>query len=146
MKIDLHTHTKKCKSGDAPTRDIAPTDFCEIVMSTEVGIIAITNHNVFDIGQFKEIEDGLKEGVQVWPGIELDVIEQGSRGHLLVIVSPTMAADFSAVVDQLTSNSTPDDFATTISEIIQNFDSLEPLYVAHYQQKNQTSQMWLLKL
>ena len=135
MKIDLHTHTKKCKSGDAPTREIAPSEFCEILTSTDVGIIAITNHNVFDLTQFKEIEDGLGEGVQVWPGIELDVVEQGARGHLLVIVSPTRAAEFSELVDQLTSNSTPDEFTTSISAIIQSFDSLEPLYVAHYQQK-----------
>jgi len=135
MKIDLHTHTKKCKSGDAPTREISPAEFCEILTSTDVGIIAITNHNVFDLIQFKEIEDGLGEGVQVWPGIELDVVEQGSRGHLLVIVSPTRAAEFSELVDQLTSNSTPDEFTTSISAIIQSFDSLEPLYVAHYQQK-----------
>lgn len=135
MKIDLHTHTKKCKSGDAHTREIAPADFCEILTSTDVGIIAITNHNVFDLTQFKEIEDRIRESVQVWPGIELDVIEQGSRGHLIVIVSPTKAAEFSEVVDRLTSNSTPDEFTTSISEIIQSFDSLKPLYVAHYQQK-----------
>lgn len=135
MKIDLHTHTKKCKSGDAKTREITPADFCEIITSTEVGIIAITNHNVFDLPQFKEIEDSLIEGVQVWPGIELDVIEDGSRGHLLVIVSPTRAAEFSEVVEKLTSNSTSDEFATNISEILQSFDSLKPLYVAHYKQK-----------
>ncbi len=82
MKIDLHTHTKKCKSGDAHTREIAPADFCEILTSTEVGIITITNHNVFDLIQYQEIEDGLPEGVQAWPGIELDVIEQGSLGAL----------------------------------------------------------------
>lgn len=135
MKIDLHTHTKKCKSGDAQTRAITPADFCEILTSTEVGIIAITNHNIFDLTQFREITDGLREGVQVWPGIELDVIEQGTRGHLLVIVSPTKAAEFSEIVEKLTSNSTPDDFTTTISEILQSFDPLEPLYVAHYKQK-----------
>jgi ABC-type cobalamin/Fe3+-siderophores transport system ATPase subunit len=135
MKIDLHTHTKKCKSGDAHTRAIAPADFCEILTSTEVGILAITNHNVFDLTQFKEIEDGLSGSVQVWPGVELDVIEDGSRGHLLVIVSPTRAAEFSESVNQLTSGSTPDDFTTTISEILKVFDPLEPLYVAHYKQK-----------
>ncbi|MDE3022813.1 MAG: hypothetical protein KGI54_13310 [Pseudomonadota bacterium] len=135
MKIDLHTHTKKCKSGDAPTREITPNYFCEILASTEVGIIAITNHNVFDLAQFREIEDGLKGGVQVWPGIELDVIEQGSRGHLLVIVSPTKAATFSDVVEKLTLNSTPGNFTTTIGSILQSFEPLKPLYVAHYKQK-----------
>jgi hypothetical protein len=27
MKTDLHAHMKKCKSGDAPVREIAPADF-----------------------------------------------------------------------------------------------------------------------
>ena len=49
MKIDIHAHTKKSKSGDAPTREITPKDFCETIQSTDVGIIAITNHNVFDL-------------------------------------------------------------------------------------------------
>ena len=52
MKIDIHTHTKKCKSGDAPTREISPENFCEAILSTEVRIIAITNHNVFDLDQY----------------------------------------------------------------------------------------------
>ena len=135
MKIDLHTHTKKCKSGDAPTREIAAAEFCEILASTEVGIIAITNHNVFDLKQFKEIETGLGGDVQVWPGIELDVIEDGSRGHLLVIVSPSSAAEFSDAVSKLSAGVTPDDFDTTINEVLENFDSLGALYVAHYKQK-----------
>lgn len=135
MKIDLHTHTKKCKSGDAPSREITPVEFCEIIGATDVGIIAITNHNCFDFPQFKEIEEGLNDGLQVWPGIELDVIEDGSRGHLLVIVSPARSSEFQRAVDKLTSRSFPDDFTTTISEILQSFDILDPLYVAHYKQK-----------
>lgn len=71
MKIDIHTHTKKCKSGDAPTREIAPADFCETIQSTEVGIIVITNHNVFDLDQFTEIVDIMGDDVRVWPGVEL---------------------------------------------------------------------------
>lgn len=30
MKIDIHTHTKKCKSGDAITREIDAQDLCEV--------------------------------------------------------------------------------------------------------------------
>lgn len=63
MKIDIHTHTKKCKTGDAPSRAISAADFCETILSTEVGIIAITNHNVFDSEQFKEIKAGLTQDV-----------------------------------------------------------------------------------
>ena len=135
MKIDIHTHTKKCKSGDAPTREISPDEFCEAVKSTDVGIIAITNHNVFDLEQYSEIRNAIGEDAQVWPGIELDIIADGSRGHLLVIVSPEKAAEFAGVVTELTDGSTPDTFTTTIDEVIEELDDLAPLYVAHYKQK-----------
>ena len=135
MKIDIHTHTKTCKSGDAPTREISPADFCETILSTEVRIIAITNHNVFDLHQYKEMADGLGQETQVWPGVELDVLEDGLRGHLLVIVSPTRAQEFSDVVDELTKDSSPESFAATIDQVLEKFDSFKPLYVAHYKQK-----------
>lgn len=135
MKIDIHTHTRKCKSGDAPTREINPEDFCETVRSTDVGIIAITNHNVFDIVQFTEIVDLIAGDVQVWPGIELDVIEEGTRGHLLVIVSPSKASEFAETISLITARSTPDNFTTTIDQVIEELDSLGPIYVAHYKQK-----------
>ena len=135
MKIDIHTHTKKCKSGDAPTREISPADLCETILSTEVRIIAVTNHNVFDLEQFDEIQTGLSEDAQVWPGIELDILEGESRGHLLVIVSPRLARKFSAATEELTKGSNPDTFSVTIESVLSNFDSFNPLYVAHYKQK-----------
>jgi len=135
MKIDIHTHTKQCKSGDAPSREIAATDFCEAVRATEVGIIAITNHNVFDLDQFEEILEEMDGDAQVWPGIELDVVDDGARGHLLVIVSPDKASEFSSVVDEISDGATPDKFEITIEEVLEQFDELGPLYVAHYKQK-----------
>jgi predicted metal-dependent phosphoesterase TrpH len=135
MKIDIHTHTKRCKSGDAPTREIVSADFCEAVRATEVGIIAVTNHNVFDLNQFEEILEEMDGDAQVWPGIELDVVDEGARGHLLVIASPEKANEFSATVDKITEDSTPDNFETTIEEVLEQFDALGPLYVGHYKQK-----------
>ena len=133
MKIDIHTHTKKCKSGDAPTREISAQDFCEVLASTDVGIIAITNHNVFDLAQFCQIESLIDGDLQVWPGVELDVVDgSGSRGHLLVVVSPRLSKQFDSAVSQITKNSTPDDFTATIEEVVREFDDLKPIYVAHY--------------
>ena len=134
MKIDIHTHTKKCKSGDAYTREIAPKKFCEAVLATDVGVIAITNHNCFDIVQFQQIQVGMGS-VQVWPGVELDIVEDGSRGHLLVIVSPTMTGKFSDVVKSITDGSSPDAFTVSIEQVLSCFDAMKPLYVAHYKQK-----------
>lgn len=145
MKIDIHTHTKRCKSGDAPTREISPADFCETILSTEVRIVAITNHNVFDLAQFKEIESRLGEDVQVWSGVELDVLYAESRGHLLVIVSPRLANEFSSAVEGLTKGCSPDDFTVAIDDVLTTFDALDPLYVAHYKQKKPSLSDEILK-
>ena len=82
MKIDIHTHTRKCKSGDAQTREISPEDFCDAILSTEVGVVAITNHNVFDLPQFQAIQARIGTDAQVWPGVELDVYDDQGKGHL----------------------------------------------------------------
>jgi predicted metal-dependent phosphoesterase TrpH len=88
MKIDIHVHTKKTKQGDAETREIEADRFHEIISSTEVKIIAITNHNVFDIEQYRKFVTEVGDDFQIWPGVELDVIKDDRRGHLIVIVSP----------------------------------------------------------
>lgn len=135
MKIDIHTHTRKCKSGDAPTREISPEDFCDTILSTEVRVIAVTNHNVFDLSQFQAIQARIGSEAQVWPGVELDVHDEQSKGHLLVITSPKFATQFSAAVTALTKGYTPDSFRVTIPDVLSTFDAMEPLYVAHYKQK-----------
>jgi len=135
VRIDIHTHTARCKSGDAPTREISAPDFCEKILSTDVGIVAITNHNFFDLEQYRVIERGLGASAQVWPGVELDIVEEGVRGHLIVIVSPARSEDFSAAVTALTGGSTPDGFFGTIEQVLAHFEPLEPIYVAHYRQK-----------
>lgn len=135
MKIDIHTHTRKCKTGDAPTREISPESFCEAILSTEVGVVAITNHNVFDLAQYKAIQARIGSNAQVWPGVELDVHDGKTKGHLLVITSPDLAEKLSAAVIELTANHTADSFKVTIPDVLAKFDAMEPLYVAHYKQK-----------
>lgn len=145
MKIDIHTHTRKAKSGDAPTREISAAVFCDILLSTEVRIIAITNHNLFDLDQFNEIKARLGADAQVWPGVELDVLSAESRGHLLVIASPKLVTEFSAAVEELTNGCSPDSYSADINEVVTTFDALAPLYVAHYKQKKPSLSDELLK-
>lgn len=133
MKIDIHTHTKKCKKGDASTREVTPDQFRKAIQDTQVGIIAITNHNVFDLTQYEAISAAVKKDeVQVWPGIEFDVVEKGERGHLIVVVSPKQAAAFSKIVTRLTDGSTPDTFTISFQDIVKEFDGMGPVYIAHY--------------
>jgi predicted ATPase len=135
VKIDIHTHTRMCKSGDAATREISAEDFCSSILSTEVRVVAITNHNLFDLAQFEDIRTRIGTDAHVWPGVELDVHDGKTRGHLLVITSPALAAQFSAAVIELTDGHTPDSFKVSIPEVLAKFDAMEPLYVAHYKQK-----------
>lgn len=135
MKIDVHVHTKKTKSGDAKTREVTAERFSEIVTSTEVKIIAITNHNIFDINQYNAICTEVNDAVQIWPGIELDVVENDRRGHLIVIVSPKNKDEFSTIIDSITENKTPDEFTISIADVLSSFEILEPVYIAHYNQK-----------
>ena len=52
MKIDLHCHTKATKQGDRESRNVTPELFAEKIANADVKIVAITNHNLFDIEQY----------------------------------------------------------------------------------------------
>jgi predicted ATPase len=135
MKIDIHVHTKKIKSGDAPTRNIDSKKFVEIIKNTDVRILAITNHNHFDLEQYKEFVDASGSNCQIWPGIELDVVENGKRGHLIAIVNPKNSLEFSKVVDEIIAKTDPDAFTVSIEKTVHAFDKLDCIYIAHYQSK-----------
>jgi len=132
MKIDIHTHTRKVKSGDADTRNVEAKDFIEIVKNTNVNILAITNHNHFDKTQYEEFRDGVIECCQIWPGIELDILENGKRAHMIVICNPKKYVEFSEAVDRILGTKNPDTFTTTIRETVDEFDNLDCVYIAHY--------------
>ena len=57
MKIDLHCHTKRIKSGDGSGRNVTKELFCKKIFDADVKIVAITNHNAFDKEQFFEFKD-----------------------------------------------------------------------------------------
>lgn len=79
MKVDLHCHTLKVKSGDAVTRNVSVDVFAQKIMDADVKIVAITNHNTFDLAQYIKFRDAVKQYCQVWPGVELDKI---GRAHV----------------------------------------------------------------
>lgn len=135
MKIDIHTHTKKTKTGDSENRNISAERFDEIIRATDVKILAITNHNFFDFEQYNNINNKVNDICQIWPGIELDILEDNRRVHLLVIVSPNKVSLFNEIVEQLLADKTPDSFTITIEETVKYFDKFDPIYVAHYHAK-----------
>ena len=135
MKIDVHVHTKKIKIGDAETRNVLPSKFNEIIRLTDVNILAITNHNHFDINQFNEINNLVKDVCQIWPGIELDVLENNKRAHLLVIANPKDVVDFSEKCQSILNDANVNTFTISIDDTVNAFKDLDCLYIAHYMNK-----------
>ena len=90
MRADFHLHTKADKefsfSGDP---DYFVRDYVARLKEEEIGIGVITNHNKFDLTEYKEIRIvALREGIFVLPGVELSVAEGANGIHCLVVFDP----------------------------------------------------------
>lgn len=136
MKIDIHVHTKKAKTGDSELRFVNVDKFGDIIRSTDVKILAITNHNHFDLSQFDHFKSEVEGVCQIWPGIELDILENGKRAHLIVIVNPHNSNTFNVCVQKLLINKTADNFTISLKDTVDNFDRLDAIYIPHYLGKN----------
>lgn len=82
-KIDLHIHTIASPVKD-PAFDFDIEKLVSYVKLESLDVIAVTNHNLFDVIQFQRIMDRLdKEGLKtkVFPGVEIDL----ENGHVLYI-------------------------------------------------------------
>lgn len=79
-KCDLHIHTISTVSDSTFTFSIDVLK--DYVQKMNIDVIAITNHNVFNIADYITIKDAL-DPVIVLPGIEVDL----EGGHILVITN-----------------------------------------------------------
>ena len=91
----------------------------EHVSLNKLDVIAITNHDCFDLQQFREIEKEIKECV-VFPGIEISL----KGGHLLIISKNENIEDFSNKCKEIsesikndTTQITPDNFNKVFTEL-----------------------------
>lgn len=137
MKIDLHLHTKKCKQGDSPKRNISTSDFIKKMREHEVGICAITNHNHFDLSHYEEI---IKEDpdLVVFPGIELDVKKDSEHYHIIVISDPNERAFFNETFDN-DSGRDYDLFYQDYDTFVSNIRSFKPediMIIPHFLDKD----------
>lgn len=135
MRIDVHAHTKKTKSGDSEHRNINTEKFTEVIKTTDVKILAITNHNHFDYEQYVQFKTSVDGICQIWPGIELDIIEAGRRTHLIVIVNPKHSEAFGDRINTLLKDETEDTFTISLTDTVKSFDDLDAVYIAHYHSK-----------
>lgn len=132
MKIDLHCHTRKIKEGDPDTREVSNDIFVESVLSAGVKIVAITNHNAFDIEQYRSFVLGAKDDFQVWPGIELDVKGETKNGHVVIVNNPNTVDIFNEKVNLLINSINPNEFLINVEDLVTFFNGLDAIILPHY--------------
>lgn len=88
-KVDFHIHTLSTISDVDFNFDIDVLD--SYIRTRGIHSIAITNHNTFDLKQYKTIVSKLSH-ITVFPGIEINIGE--NCGHILVISSTNCVEDF----------------------------------------------------
>ena len=137
MLIDLHCHTKATKRGDGKARNVDPAMFVSKISSAGVGIVAITNHNAFDLGQYKELALAADGAFQVWPGVELDVTTgvEGSHWHMLVICGPANAETLDGILRNLVGDMPPNDCMLEFVKVKDAFQGIDALFISHCHNK-----------
>ena len=145
MRIDLHCHTKKVKTGDAYTRNVTKDKFFQKVIEAEVKIIAITNHNQFDYMQYKEFKDVTEGYCDIWPGVELDIIgkadQKGNckRGHLIVIANPKNVELFNTQVQELVNDGDVNTFQIGVKKVYETLGKCDCIYITHFHKEPKLS-------
>mgnify|MGYP001018129702 CR=1 FL=1 len=134
MKIDIHCHTKKIRSGEPESRAVTKEVFLKSIQDAGVDIVAITNHDIFDKNQYDEFVEYVGSKFQIWPGIELDTLHSGNNFHLILVGDPTCAGVFDEKVKQLT-NGKSGDFTIELDNIINHFSGENILYIPHFGSK-----------
>lgn len=134
MRIDLHCHTKKIKSGDGKARNVTPALFKEKIELADVKIVAITNHNAFDYQQYLSLKESVDGLCQVWPGVEIDVLGE-TKFHLIIVTKPDDAISFSQSVATLFEGDDLDTCHHTLDEVYQCFCGYDAIYVPHFHDK-----------
>ncbi len=132
MRIDIHCHTKKSKIGDPATRSTTKELFKAKVMEAGVNLLCITNHNEFDLEQYIEYREEVKDFCDVWPGIELDVLLINDKiGHALIVCDPDNAQLLSDHIAKLV-NGDCENFKANTDQLAQLSNELSSLVIVHY--------------
>ncbi|PTY38428.1 phosphotransferase [Saccharospirillum sp. MSK14-1] len=138
-KIDLHMHT-------VPTISDGHFDFSleklkEYVKSAELDAIAITNHDFFDLEQFRKIDSELD--CVIFPGIEINL----TTGHLLLISENQNLEEFKIKTQGVTDKIKNTGDSISVDELITIFGDLNKyLLIPHYEKKPAISRSTLSKI
>lgn len=87
MRADFHLHTRADKEFSYMGKDSEFISvYIEALKKTDIRIGVITNHNKFDLEEFKALrKSALKEEICLLPGIELSIKDGANGIHTLVV-------------------------------------------------------------
>lgn len=131
-KIDFHIHTVPTVSDSA--FEFEMECFERYVNDLEIDAVAITNHDVFDVEQYREIKDRL--GAVVFPGIEVTL----EKGHVLIISDDANLDAFQESATLVSQEITSDTDSISVERLFEIFGDLERyLVIPHYDKKPSVS-------
>lgn len=90
IHADFHLHTRRDKEFAYSGEENAFVKcYVSSLKSAQIGIGIITNHNKFDIEEYKAIRKAaIKEDILILPGVELTIKEGANGIHTLIVFSP----------------------------------------------------------
>lgn len=131
MKMDLHIHTVSTVS-DRPF-EFSMDVLKQYVDERKINVIAITNHNVFDLEQYRRIISKLPD-TTVFPGIEINI--GNNAGHLLVIARQDDVEEFAHKCENVQKEIKTEKDSITIEQLKAFFGQLDRfLLIPHYDKK-----------
>ena len=142
LKIDLHIHTV-ATAWDEPF-EFSLEQLEQHVSEQRIEAIAITNHNTFDLEQYKKIRGALAGKCAVFPGVEVSAL----KSHILIIDSEDNARRVEDSCRQVKA-ALRDDISRTLeySELLNIFPWLDDaIVIPHYQKAPEITQESLSEL
>ncbi len=124
-KIDLHIHTVPTISDSLFVFNLDV--FKRYVAEANLDAVAVTNHDIFDGTQFREIKEAL--GITVFPGIEVNL----DKGHVLIIGDGSNLEDFEDRTNLVSKKITKIGDSISVEELEKIFGDLgNYLVIPHY--------------
>lgn len=133
MKIDFHSHTKKTKKDVKNSKRELKLDqyekYIELRKNNNVGVIAITNHNVFDLEQYEKLEKLAGEDIMFLPGVELDVFNEktNKKYSIVILCNPIFSDQFNKFVLNISGNYLKENKHINLEKLFVEIDNLNEI-------------------
>lgn len=92
--IDLHTHSNASDGEHSPARLV------QLAAQAQLAAIALTDHDTLD-GLEEALDAGQRHGIEVIPGCELSVADQGRHLHILGLWTGTCPHCLANILEEL---------------------------------------------